>query len=303
MSFQESIEQSFYYDETAKCCLRWKNHKTRPSLVGQECGTITKSGRYSVSIKGHPYMAHRIVWRLVNGEISAGDTIFFKDGDLTNCRLDNLGIAKSEDKNWQNKYLEKGDWRAVFDLKGGELYWSDARWSGKGLHKMASDVGDRLCTYPNVAGYLHVMLENFRKSSYPYHRILYEWHHGKIPEGMMVDHINGDILDNRIENLRCVSNAVNGRNVGISDRNQTGLLGVRYRERENRGGSYIAFWNDESGKLKDKSFSCRKYGEEKAFEMAVKCREKAIEKLNGIYGVEGYHENHGKRSAIRRNVQ
>lgn len=303
MDFQEQIEQSFYYDETAKCCLRWKNHKTQPSLVGQECGTITKSGRYSVSIKGHPYMAHRVVWQLMYGVISTTDTVFFKDGDVTNCRIDNLGIAKGEDKNWQNSYIANGDWRKVFYLQDGELYWSDARWSGKGLHRKTADAGEKLHTYPNSAGYLHVVLENFRKNSCPYHRILYEWYYGKIPEGMIVDHINGNIQDNRIANLRCVSNAVNGRNVGIADRNQTGVLGVRYRERENRGGSYIAFWNDECGRLKDKSFSCRKYGEDKAFELAVEYRKKVIEKLNGVYGSQGYHENHGKRDSNKRDAQ
>lgn len=33
-------------------------------------------------------------------------------------------------------------------------------------------------------------------------RIIYEIHHGEIPKGMCIDHINGVRTDNRIENLR-----------------------------------------------------------------------------------------------------
>lgn len=299
MTHQERIEWTFCYDETAKCCLRWKNHTRNPSYIGKECGTFAPSGYYTVSIKGYPYLAHRVIWQLLKGGISTTDTILFKDGDTTNCRIDNLKIIEGKDKNWQNEHLERGDWRKVFDLKDGELYWKGDRWSGKGLNKATVKDGDKLHTFPNFDGYMCARMENFHKKSYVFHRILYEWHHGEIPGGMCIDHINGDILDNRIENLRCVSLATNGRNIGIAKRNKTGVLGVRYREREDGNNSYIAFWNDENGKLRDRSFNCRKYGEEKAFQMAVVCRNEAIERLNSIYGEEAYHDNHGERISLK----
>ncbi len=46
---------------------------------------------------------------------------------------------------------------------------------------------------------------------------------GKIPAGMVVDHINGDGLDNRRENLRVVTNSENLRN---TYRHREGLIGT-----------------------------------------------------------------------------
>lgn len=44
------------------------------------------------------------------------------------------------------------------------------------------------------------------------HRILWEKLVGKIPDGMQIDHINGDRTDNRLENLRLATNQQNSSN-------------------------------------------------------------------------------------------
>ena len=38
----------------------------------------------------------------------------------------------------------------------------------------------------------------------PVHRLVYIYHHGKIPEGYHIDHIDHDRTNNRIENLRAI---------------------------------------------------------------------------------------------------
>ena len=53
------------------------------------------------------------------------------------------------------------------------------------------------------------------------HRLLFD-----NPKDMVIDHINGNTLDNRRENLRCVTVSVNSKNKSVC-RNNTGIIGIR----------------------------------------------------------------------------
>jgi AP2 domain./HNH endonuclease. len=56
--------------------------------------------------------------------------------------------------------------------------------------------------YKTKIGYLSCTLD--RMTSHV-HRVIYIMHNGDIPEGLVIDHINGKRDDNRIENLRIVT--------------------------------------------------------------------------------------------------
>lgn len=82
-----------------------------------------------------------------------------------------------------------------------------------------------------------------------------------------VDHINGDKLDNRKNNLRLVTQSINERNIHKSSRNNTGVIGIQYRE----NGTYKYYrvsWRDLNGKRFTKQFNINKLGDELAFEKA-----------------------------------
>lgn len=53
-----------------------------------------------------------------------------------------------------------------------------------------------------------------------------------VPDGLLVDHINGDKLDNRRENLRLATMSQNGMNRGKPKTNSSGYKGV-YRHKQN----------------------------------------------------------------------
>lgn len=58
------------------------------------------------------------------------------------------------------------------------------------------------------------------------HRLIWLYHHGTVPG--MIDHVNGDRRDNRIENLRACSNAQNQYNSVRKTNNRSGFKGVAF---------------------------------------------------------------------------
>lgn len=61
---------------------------------------------------------------------------------------------------------------------------------------------------------------------YYVHRLIWQLHNGRKP--LVIDHINRDSLDNRIENLREVTHSLNCWNSKINARNKTGVRGVHF---------------------------------------------------------------------------
>lgn len=65
------------------------------------------------------------------------------------------------------------------------------------------------------------------------HRVIYAIVHGEIPEGE-IDHINGNRMDNRIENLREVSSSENAHNSKKPKTNTSGFPGVYWNTRDQK---------------------------------------------------------------------
>lgn len=60
------------------------------------------------------------------------------------------------------------------------------------------------------------------------HRIIWEMVHGEIPDGMLIDHRNGNAWDNRISNLRLCTYGQNKCNGRMHKNNRSGLKGVSW---------------------------------------------------------------------------
>lgn len=133
---------------------------------------------------------------------------------------------------------------------------------------------------------------NVKGTVYQVHRVIWAIVHGSINDDQMIDHIDGNPFNNKLENLRIGTPALNARNTSKYSTNKTGFTGVNpfFKKKTNSYG-FIATWVDE-GKVRSKQFSSIKYGVTAAFNMAVEHRKAMIEQLNAKG--YGYTERHGK---------
>jgi hypothetical protein len=110
---------------------------------------------------------------------------------------------------------------------------------------------------------------------YQNHRLAWALHYGCWPDDQ-IDHINGDPEDNRIANLRVVSNAENQRNASRKATNTSGATGVSWHRRDKiwhvsiRGGGRPRY-----------------LGSFHSLDQAVAVRKAAEREY-------GYHHNHGR---------
>lgn len=97
--------------------------------------------------------------------------------------------------------------RGLFDYREGDdpslpLVWRERPKCGPApKHK------DELKVHPGSYRKIKIARKFYRV-----HRLVWIWHHGEVPEGMGLDHINRDKWDNRISNLRAVPKSLNERN-------------------------------------------------------------------------------------------
>jgi hypothetical protein len=106
----------------------------------------------------------------------------------------------------------------TFEYREGKLYWKYV----KSIRIKAGDEAGR----EDGQGYRTV---RFNYKMYRTHHLIYLMFHGVLPT--LIDHINNDRLDNRIENLRIATDSQNNCNKGIQANNTSGSKNVKWHER------------------------------------------------------------------------
>lgn len=102
----------------------------------------------------------------------------------------------------------------IFVYKNGVLFWKK---------------NQKPITNIEPTGYIRV---GFNKKQYKVHRLIFLMHHGYLPE--FLDHIDGNKLNNKIENLRPASKLQNNQNRMLQKNNKSGAKGVAWCKATNK---------------------------------------------------------------------
>jgi len=159
--------------------------------------------------------------------------------------------------------------RQLFRYEDGQLICRVSRKGG-------TQVGDVAGSLHKPTGYLRVRVDG---QEYKVSRIIYALHYGD-PGDLVIDHIDQNTTNNRIENIRAVTNEGNRRNLTKNILNTSGHTGVVWNKTTSKWNAQIKVNND---RIYLGSFS--------EIKDAVAAR-KAAEKSYG------FHKNHGKDKQV-----
>ena len=119
-----------------------------------------------------------------------------------------------------NFTLTKEYLHQVFEYKDGHLYWK--------ISKQNVRAGNRLGTL-SVNGYFSTII---KRKSYLIHRLIFLFHYGYLPK--IIDHIDGNPLNNDIKNLRVATHIENCQNAKKRTSNTSGYKNVSWHRPANK---------------------------------------------------------------------
>lgn len=107
----------------------------------------------------------------------------------------------------------------LFEYREGHLYWKI-----KPSNRVKVKVGD-LAGHKNAQNYMVVTIHGRR---YRNHRVIFFMHHGYLPNE--IDHIDGNTLNNKIQNLREATRSQNMANKKRYSSSVSGVKGVSWHK-------------------------------------------------------------------------
>jgi len=114
---------------------------------------------------------------------------------------------------------------------------------------------------------------------YKVHRVIMVMTQGRIDNSMVVDHLDGDPFNNKLQNLAVKTHRGNAQNTGMYQTNTSGGKGVNL-SCHNGYYSWTATWYKSCKKKTTKDFSVTKYGYDQSKQMAADHRNLQISLLN-----------------------
>lgn len=264
---QCEIVKRYYYDETSKTGLRYKqgNVKGRYKVsVGDEAGCMKEDQRgvrYTVSVSGRNVYAHRVVWFLCTGEDPTADFVIDHiDGDSSNNVFENLRkvTVTENNKNVKMRVDNKTGYKGISFREEGYYI---VNWSENGVCKSKPFS----CAKYGETKALGLAIE-YRFRMLKNHCVGYTERH--VGEYFKHESLEGLSEDDILAAFNC----------NLTARNKTGVNGLRLDAQ----GRWI-FKNAHGGSC---SYSVTKYGNDLAKDLANEYRSRACGE--SPKNIEGY---------------
>lgn len=178
------------------------------------------------------------------------------------------------------------------------LRWNINRFAGEFKSVLVVAKGDKvgawsasLHTDSNGSWNTTINLKKFKV-----HRIIYKMFNPDFDENLTIDHIDGNPMNNKIENLRAVTHKQNMRNIKKRKDNSSKITGIEFYNRAGRSPYFIAAWVDKEGISHTKCFAISVHGCEGAFIKAIEARTK------GVAESGDYSKTHGLRKTTLQRI-
>jgi len=248
-----------------------RDHDGVVFYVGKGSGDRYKRKNYR-STRWHEAAKDGFTWEIVKDCLSNSEALDYEEEMISLHRktvVNRVESSKTRELDYEffNKIL-------YYD----ESSPSGLRWKVDRISKSGSKI---LCADKVVGWKQKERNGNFKgwgfkigRVNYPAHRIIWLLLSGELDSDLVVDHKDGNPLNNKKENLRLKTQADNSRN----RRATSSSSGVGQRVLPSGVVNYTAYWTI-NGVLKSKTFASSKYGHEEAFKMAREVRETKIKEL------------------------
>lgn len=157
-----------------------------------------------------------------------------------------------------------------YDPATGSFFWRKTLRNGKGgAGKKAG--GERY-------GYIFIAVKG---RIYRAHRLAWLYVYGEFPPDKLIDHINGNRSDNRIENLRLASQGENLMNRGRQSNNKAGYKGIWFDNQRQLWAAMIGFNNQKKA-----------LGRYETAEEAARAYDAAARLYHGQFAYQNFQEIH-----------
>ena len=180
-------------------------------LKGTMARNEYKSVQLTINKKLVTLMIHRLVAEAFCPNPNNYSIVDHVDKNKTNNNANNLRwVTNKENNNNVNPRIVRNQGRKIenFDPKKWKQIKSSLYYINK-QGQIYNSSSKKLLVGSLRNGYRRI---NINGAMYSIHRLVWENYIGEIPEGMVIDHIDGNRENNCLENLRCVSQKENIKN-------------------------------------------------------------------------------------------